>query len=283
MKPDMRKLSMYLLIVAALLVAAIPSVAGAQTPPPDTAIPAPSPVLIHLGRTPVVELFDGGGGLPYLGSATSYNAGDWEPALRTFHDSGVYDTELAQIDKIAEKAVLRSVHKSDFRSHKGRFHKGHGRARAAHFHGKKLALVLDIDETSLSNYDAIQKDNFTFGANSQAEATAETGVKIPSTLELFNLAKQNGVAVFFITGRRENTRAHTASNLDREGYKDYAGLILKPDASTDTTVQYKSGARANIESQGYRIVANVGDQYSDLAGGHEDIGFKLANPFYFLP
>ena len=60
----MRKLSMYLLVVAALLVAAIPSVAGAQTPPPDTTIPAPSPVVIHLGRTPVFELFDGGGGLP---------------------------------------------------------------------------------------------------------------------------------------------------------------------------------------------------------------------------
>jgi hypothetical protein len=281
----MRKLSLYLLTVAALFVAAIPSVAGAQTPPPDTTIPAPSPVLIHLGRTPVVELFDGGGGLPYLGSPTSYNAGDWQPALRNFHDSGVYDTELAQIDKLAETAVLRSVHQGDFRSHKGRFHKSHGRARAAHDHGhgRKLALVLDIDETSLSNYDAIQKDNFTFGTNSQAEATAETGVKIPSTLELFNLAKQNGVAVFFITGRREATRAHTESNLRREGYDGWQQLFLKPDASTDTTVQYKSGARANIESQGYRIVANVGDQYSDLAGGHEDIGFKLANPFYFLP
>jgi predicted secreted acid phosphatase len=177
------------------------------------------------------------------------------------------------------------VHKGDFRSPKGRLHKSHGRVRAAHDHGhgKKLALVLDIDETSLSNYDAIQKDNFTFGTNSQAEATAETGVKIPSTLELFNLAKQNGVAVFFITGRRENTRAHTESNLTREGYAGWQQLFLKPDASTETTVQYKSGARAAIEGQGYRIVANVGDQYSDLAGGHEDIGFKLANPFYFLP
>jgi len=177
------------------------------------------------------------------------------------------------------------VHRGDFRSHKGRLHKSHGRARAAHDHGhgKKLALVLDIDETSLSNYDAIQKDNFTFGPNSQAEATAETGVKIPSTLELFNLAKQSGVAVFFITGRRENTRAHTESNLRREGYDGWQQLFLKPDASTETTVQYKSGARAAIEGQGYRIVANVGDQYSDLAGGHEDVGFKLANPFYFLP
>jgi putative acid phosphatase of HAD superfamily subfamily IIIB len=279
----MRKLSLYILVVGALFATAIPSLAAAQTPPPDTAIPAPSPVVIHLGRTPVVELFDGGGGLPYLGSPTAYNAGDWEPALRNFHDSGVYDTELAQIDKIAEKAVVRSVHKGDFRSHKGRFHKGHRRARAAHFHGKKLALVLDIDETSLSNYNAIQLDNFTFGTNSQREAIDETGVKIQPTLDLFNLAKQNGVAVFFITGRRENTRAHTESNLKREGFDGWQQLFLKPDASTETTVQYKSGARANIEGQGYRIIANVGDQYSDLAGGHEDIGFKLANPFYFLP
>ena len=279
----MRKLTMYLFIAAALEAAAIPSVAAAQTPPPDTAIPAPSPVVIHLGKTPVVELFDGGGGLPYLGSPTAYNAGDWEPALRNFHDSGVYDTELEQIDKIAEKAVLRSVHKGDFRSHKGRFHKGHGRARAAHFHGKKLALVLDIDETSLSNYNAIQLDNFTFGTNSQREAIDQTGVKIQPTLDLFNLAKQNGVAVFFITGRRENTRAPTVSNLEREGFDGWQQLFLKPDASTDTTVQYKSGARAAIEGQGYRIIANVGDQYSDLAGGHEDIAFKLANPFYFLP
>src|SRR6185295_12240388 len=102
-------------------------------------------VVIRLGHTPVVELFDGGGGLPYLGSATSYNAGDWEPALRNFHDSGVYDTELTQIDKLAEKAVLRSVHKGQVRGHKGRFHKAHGRVRTAHDHGnhgKKLALVL---------------------------------------------------------------------------------------------------------------------------------------------
>jgi hypothetical protein len=283
----MRKLSIYLFLAAALLAAAIPSLAAAQTPPPDTAIPAPSPVLIHLGKTPVVELFDGGGGLPYLGSPTSYNAGDWEPALRNFHDSGVYDTELAQIDKLAEKAVVRSTRQGHFRTHKGHFKKAHGRARVAHDHGnnhaKKLALVLDIDETSLSNYNAIQLDNFTFGTNSQAEATNETGTVIAPTLELYNLAKQKGVAVFFITGRRENTRAHTEHNLTREGYTDWAGVVLKPDASTETTVQYKSGARATIEGQGYRIIANVGDQYSDLAGGHEDIGFKLTNPFYFLP
>ena len=48
-------------------------------------------------------------------------------------------------------------------------------------------------------------------------------------------------------------------------------------------MDYKSGARAAIEDQGYKILASVGDQYSDLAGGHEAVAFKLPNPFYFLP
>jgi hypothetical protein len=265
------------LIVAAALAVAVPAVASAQTPPPDSFAPAPSPILIHLGRTPVVELFDGGGGLPYLGSTTSYNAGDWENTLRAFHDTGVYDNEIAQIDKIADATVLRRAHQG-LRSHGRSRH-----ARVATFHGKKLALVLDVDETSLSNYSAINADNFTFGPQSQAEATNEIGVAIKPTLDLFNLAKSEGVAVFFITGRRENTRDHTTSNLKREGFDGFTQLILKPQTSTDTTVQYKSGARAAIEQQGYDIIANVGDQYSDLAGGHEDIGFKLTNPFYFLP
>jgi putative acid phosphatase of HAD superfamily subfamily IIIB len=60
-------------------------------------------------------------------------------------------------------------------------------------------------------------------------------------------------------------------------------LFLKPQDSTASTVDYKSGAREDIEGKGYRIVANVGDQYSALAGGHGDVVFKLPNPFYFLP
>jgi len=279
----MRKLSMYLFVVAALLVAAIPSLAAAQTPPPETLAPAPSPIVIRVDHTPVFELYDGGGGLPYLGSSTSYNAGDWENTLRTYHDSGVYNDQIAQIDAIAQKALARRVHKGHVRARKGHFKKGHGRARVAMSHNKKLAIVLDVDETSLSNYTAINADNFTFGPQSQAEATNEIGTAIAPTLALYKQAQQSGVAVFFITGRREATRAHTTSNLNREGFTGFTQLILKPDASTDSTVVYKSNARAAIEQQGYDIVENIGDQYSDLAGNHADVGFKLANPFYFLP
>ena len=36
------------------------------------------------------------------------------------------------------------------------------------------------------------------------------------------------------------------------------------------TIQYKSGTHAYIESQGYDIIANFGDQFSDLEGGYAD-------------
>jgi hypothetical protein len=265
-----------LFIVAAVLL-------GTAGPAAAQNAPAPKPIVTSIDRVPMVELYDGGGGLPYLGSSTSYNAGDWENALRTYAAPGangepsVYLQQVAQIDAIADKAIKHSTPRG------WRAKLRHARA-AHHGHGpKNLALVLDIDETSLSNLSAIEADNFTFGTNSQNEATNEVGKAIPSTLTLYNDAKARGIAIFFITGRRENTRAHTTSNLTREGFTGFKQLVLKPDASTDSTVVYKSGARAAIEQQGYKIVANVGDQYSDLAGGHSASAFKLANPFYFLP
>ena len=34
---------------------------------------------------------------------------------------------------------------------------------------------------------------------------------------------------------------------------------------------------------GYDIVANFGDQFSDLNGGFADKTFKMPNPNYFMP
>jgi predicted secreted acid phosphatase len=48
-------------------------------------------------------------------------------------------------------------------------------------------------------------------------------------------------------------------------------------------VEYKANTRKHIESLGYDIVLNVGDQWSDLQGGYADHTLKLPNPTYFLP
>jgi putative acid phosphatase of HAD superfamily subfamily IIIB len=90
---------------------------------------------------------------------------------------------------------------------------GHG-GHHKHGHGHKMpAIVFDIDETTLSNYTAIEKDNVAFGTNSQSEAVDKIGTAIVPSRDLFNLAKQKGIAIFLITGRRENVRTPTAENL----------------------------------------------------------------------
>jgi predicted secreted acid phosphatase len=62
----------------------------------------------------------------------------------------------------------------------------------------------------------------------------------------------------------------------------FCGPAITAGASC-ATIQYKSGTRAYIESKGYDIVANFGDQFSDLLGGFADKTFKMPNPNYYLP
>lgn len=161
------------------------------------------------------------------------------------------------------------------------------RSVAAAKPGEKLALVLDIDETSLSNWEVEQHDDFGYITNDSNWFIAlRRGKAIPGTLHLFHEAQKKHVAVFFITGRPESQRADTAANLISEGFDSWEELYLRPkDHSTSqTTVEYKSGDRAKIVAKGYRIVLNVGDQFSDLAGEPQaEHSMKLPNPFYLIP
>jgi acid phosphatase len=156
------------------------------------------------------------------------------------------------------------------------------RARA----GEKLALVLDIDETSLSNWDAEKADDFGYiSSDWDAWVDRKDAPAIAGTLRVYNEAISRGVAVFFITGRKESQRDATADNLKAAGYKDWAGLALRgPHPKGETTTQYKSAERKKIVDAGYRIILNIGDQMSDLNGQPQaDYSVKLPNPFYYIP
>ena len=102
-------------------------------------------------------------------------------------------------------------------------------------------------------------------------------------LALAELARQRGVAVFFLTGRPERMRAATEANLRAAGYA-WTGLILRPDdLTTRSAAEFKAPERKKIEEQGYTIIVNVGDQASDLDGGFAEKTYKLPNPFYLIP
>ena len=189
-------------------------------------------------------------------------------ALIKYHDSGEYQKDQARvIDQAMEylKTRLDSKKESD--------------------QTKKFAIVFDIDETSLSNYSDMVDMNFggTLRQIMDAEGNG-TDLAIAPTLKLYRYAIDNHVAVFFVTGRTEPYRAATEKNLKSVGFTHWDGLSFKDENYKEKSVApYKIHARSLIESQGYDIVLNVGDQQSDLTGGHADKGFKLPNPYYFLP
>jgi acid phosphatase len=162
-----------------------------------------------------------------------------------------------------------------------------GRLIATRKAGEKLALVLDIDETSLTNYCEMKREDYGFISvpfNEWAVSSA-ADMPVPGTLRLFNEARAEGLEVFFITGRPGEQKAATARNLEAAGYKGWKGLALREGAEkTMATVEYKSEERKKIVDAGYRIVMNVGDQWSDLDGEPKaEISVKLPNPFYYLP
>ena len=162
------------------------------------------------------------------------------------------------------------------------------------------AIVLDIDETSLSNWEQLHHNDFGYlpGGACDLKSSAGCGQRdwelsarapaLKPTLDLFLLARQTrgrdgrAVEVFFITGRADDPvdRAGAELNLRRAGYEGYSKLLMRP--AGERTADFKTRMRALVAGE-HTIIANVGDQLSDLAGGYAERCFKVPNPFYFIP
>ena len=161
------------------------------------------------------------------------------------------------------------------------------RRRAAHRRpGEKLALILDIDETTLSNYqEEVGADFANNAAAFDAWVKTAQAPAIPGTLRIYKEAQRLGVSIFFITGRSETERAATERNLRAQGFDKWQQLEMRPaDHGSETTADYKAAARAQIAASGYTLALNVGDQWSDLKGKPEaEYSVKYPDPFYFIP
>jgi acid phosphatase len=145
---------------------------------------------------------------------------------------------------------------------------------------RRPAIVLDIDDTSLSSYDCLRAATFERSAMT-ACAQAATMPAIAPTRSLYRTARRRHVTVFFVTGRREAMRSASVENLRRQGFAGRIRLVLRPDGKRHgSNAVYKARERRRIEARGYRILLNVGDQRTDLAGGHATRGVKLPNPMY---
>ena len=158
----------------------------------------------------------------------------------------------------------------------------------------KPAIVLDIDETSLSNWPAYRINGWGRVVNGPCDLEqGPCGLRawqalgksqaLGPTRALAQRARQLGVAVFFISGRPSKLREATERNLREQGY-GWTGLIILPEgAHFASAVKFKAPERKKIAEQGYTIILSLGDQESDLAGGFAERTFKLPNPVYYLP
>ncbi len=160
--------------------------------------------------------------------------------------------------------------------------------RAKSYLGERIddraAIVLDVDDTSLSNYDCLRRANFDRARAGEACVMSADLPAIPQTLDLFRFARSRGVEVFFISGRRDRQRAATVANLRTEGYRGTWRLYLRPDRQPRSQRDgWKARVRRALVRRGHRIVVNVGDQRSDLTGGSALKTFKLPNPMYVIP
>jgi HAD superfamily, subfamily IIIB (Acid phosphatase) len=201
-------------------------------------------------------------------------------ALHTFSPTSSYVAEMSSLVTDAEKYLKKPNKPGDYPVNKG-----------------KKALVFDIDDTTLNTYNYEIYSNFVYNpASNAAFVNSASFPAVPSMPDLVSYAVSKGYTILFLTGRPETQRAGTVTNLAQAGYpsvpstqlvlKDYTGVDpwLAPCAPTCTTIQYKSLTRQHFEKDlGYRIVANFGDQFSDLSGGYADKTFKLPNPMYYLP
>src|SRR5580658_4175954 len=122
------------------------------------------------------------------------NLGLYKDQLTKYEESGQYSADLKAVDDQAMAYLTQQAKRSG-----------------------KLALVLDIDETALSNWEEIRMNDYgRFSAGPcfppkgpcgwTAWIDSAKSMAIEPTLELYRQARGQGLAIFFITGRHEHER-----------------------------------------------------------------------------
>lgn len=121
--------------------------------------------------------------------------------------------------------------------------------------GERLAINFDIDNTVIATY-------------------YDGGGAIPYMLGFSKLLQRKGIAMVFNTGRLAEQRTSTMRQLTRAGFP-VAGLCLR--GKGKTLVYGKQKCRDNFIARGYTLIANVGNNDTDLAGDGYEKGYLLPN------
>ena len=177
--------------------------------------------------------------------------------------------------------------------------------RTADRKGQDPVVVLDADDTTLWTYDmedGAMKFNFNPTVQNNEWVQPQRFPATPGMVALAKAVDNAGCSLVGLTGRNDAQKDATLGNLAKVGYtgftsSDYYTKWVSGTVPSNrpwmagtpcedgvcTTIEYKSLTRKHVAAQGHRIVANLGDQFSDLIGGYAERQVKLPNPTYYLP
>lgn len=149
---------------------------------------------------------------------------------------------------------------------------------------QNAAVVFDVDETVLSNYNNTKSISFGYVQdiwhNDILHADEPT---IPQTKIFYNWLISKNIKIIFLTGRYQEIYEATKKNLITTGFSQYDTLIVRnADEIKMPAAKYKIQKRHELVKKGYNIIACVGDQWSDLEGDNTGIKIKLPNYLYLI-
>ena len=132
---------------------------------------------------------------------------------------------------------------------------------------KPRAVIVDVDETVLNNspYEArliLQGGSFPQYWKEWVEAARAQA--LPGAVEFLTYADSLGVAVFYVTNRRESTLEATMKNLKRMGFPQ----VQRDHMYLRTTTSSKEPRRQAI-AQKYHIALLMGDNLNDFSAVFE--------------
>jgi predicted secreted acid phosphatase len=179
--------------------------------------------------------------------------------VQDYYESGKYDAEMNSIANDALKALEKMQI------------------------DKTTSVVIDIDECALANYPQIKLVGFGYVTKIWDDWIYSAKAKaIPQTKKIYDYLVSKGAKIIFLTGRNDKYYDATRKNLIDEKYSKIDTLICRSDKESKlSAVQHKSHYREELTKKGWKIIANIGDQWSDFEGGNSGYIIKLPNYLYF--
>ena len=121
--------------------------------------------------------------------------------------------------------------------------------------GTKLALNLDIDNTSLATY-------------------YDRGKPVAATLRLVKYAKSKGVYILFNTGRNVKQRQRPSPSSSARATRSTG---CAPTTRASRWRKSKQRCRQSFVNNGFTIIANIGNRSTDFIGGNYEQAYRLPN------